>query len=485
MTTSIGKLSKSFFLKVLVGIIILPFVFWGMGDVFRGGSQNVIATVDSKKISTQEFVRYINKLNLNKEQIKNLSETNLLKEILSEYIGREVMALEIEKVGITVSDNSLRDIITNDKLFFKDKKFSRTAYEKFLLTSGITAPSFEENIAKQESRRQFLSSLSGGIVIPDLLVEKTFNLENQIKEIKYIDLNKYYNKEKPSDDEIKKVFEENKDSFTKELKSIQYAEITPQIISGNKEYNDIFFKQLDVLENNILDGQSFNEAAKTNNLNSIIINNIDKNKRDENEKIIKNLPDKLFEKIYQIKNESMPEVIKMDNKFYLVEIVSIKEFNRTLKDPEVLKIINAQLVFKNKIKLNTEIGKDLRLGALNNDEELSKFASENSLEFKNYKISDLKQNEIFPEGFIKKIFTLEDGKVDLITDNLLDKSFLVMPVKTNYKRLEINSAEFEKYEAKARLNLINKIFDTFDQSLNQKYSVELNERTIKRVKNSF
>ena len=57
MTTSIGKLSKSFFIKLLVGIIILPFVFWGMGDVFRGGNQNVIATVDSNKISTQEIGR--------------------------------------------------------------------------------------------------------------------------------------------------------------------------------------------------------------------------------------------------------------------------------------------------------------------------------------------------------------------------------------------------------------------------------------------
>ena len=73
MATSIGKLSKSFFLKLLVGIIILPFVFWGMGDVFRGGSQNVIATVDSNKISAQELVNYINQLNLNKEQVKNLS----------------------------------------------------------------------------------------------------------------------------------------------------------------------------------------------------------------------------------------------------------------------------------------------------------------------------------------------------------------------------------------------------------------------------
>ena len=73
MTTSLGKLSKSFFIKLLVGIIILPLIFWGMGDVFRGGNQNVVATVDSNKISTQEFVNYINRLNLIEEQ-ENLSK---------------------------------------------------------------------------------------------------------------------------------------------------------------------------------------------------------------------------------------------------------------------------------------------------------------------------------------------------------------------------------------------------------------------------
>ena len=62
MLTSIGKFSKSFFIKLFVGIIILPFVFWGMGDVFRGGNQNVIASMNSKKISTQEFVDYLRQI---------------------------------------------------------------------------------------------------------------------------------------------------------------------------------------------------------------------------------------------------------------------------------------------------------------------------------------------------------------------------------------------------------------------------------------
>ena len=39
-----------------------------MGDVFRGGNQNVIATIDSKKVSTQEFVNYLNQLNLNEKK---------------------------------------------------------------------------------------------------------------------------------------------------------------------------------------------------------------------------------------------------------------------------------------------------------------------------------------------------------------------------------------------------------------------------------
>ena len=183
MATSIGKLSKSFFIKLLVGIIILPFVFWGMGDVFRGGNQNVVATVDSEKISTQEFISYLRQMNLNKEQIKSLSKTDFVKQILSQYIGRKVMALEIEKIGVTVNDNALRKIIKNDKLFFKDNKFSRTEYEKFLIKSGITAPQFESNIIEQEQRRQFLSSLAGGIVIPETLINQEFKKENQTKTI--------------------------------------------------------------------------------------------------------------------------------------------------------------------------------------------------------------------------------------------------------------------------------------------------------------
>ncbi len=484
MATSIGKLSKSFFIKLLVGIIILPFVFWGMGDVFRGGNQNVIATIDSKKVSTQEFVTYLNRLNLNENQIKSLKKTDLMEKILSEYIGRKVMTLEIERSGIIVNDNSLRDIIKNDKLFYKNKKFSRTEYEKFLIKSNINAPTFEQNIVEQESKRQFLATLAGGLTIPDILVENAFKKENQIKTIKYIDLEKYHSNKKPTQDKIKELYDKNKSLFVQEFKSIQYAEITPQIISGNADYDKSFFKQLDNLENKVLDGQSFEEASRENNLKVISINNVDNNKKDKNNKIIDSLPDDLFKKIISIKNEKTPEIVKVENKYFLAEIKSIEKKNKSINDPDVLKTIKGQLNFQNKINNNSSIIKDISMGGFDRI-KMEKFANDNNLELKEYKISNLKQNEIFSEGIIKRIFLTKDGEIDLITDSTLTKNFLILAVKTQYRNIEENTDEFEKYEAKARLNLVNKIYRIFDENLNQKYKVELNQRTIDRVKNSF
>ena len=155
-----------------------------------------------------------------------------------------------------------------------------------------------------------------------------------------------------------------------------------------------------------------------------------------------------------------------------------------MKDPEVLEALNAQLNFKKKIENNTSLAKDISLGAFDG-ENFKKFADDNDLLIKDYRISNLKQNDVFGEGLIKRIFLTNDGEVNLITNNTLTKSFLISTKKTEYKNLDKSSNDYEQYEAKARLNLINKIYKSYDENVNKKYKVEINQRTIGRVKNSF
>ena len=322
------------------------------------------------------------------------------------------------------------------------------------------------------------------MVIPELLIKKEYRKENQIKTIKYIDLEKFHSKNNPTDESKQELFERNKDIFFSEFKTVRYAEITPDKISGSEEYDENFFKQLDIIENNILDGQSFDETIKNDNLQFISIEKINAKKEDANKNKVKKISDELFKKIFNLKSLNSPEIINLNNKYFIAEITKIEKINRSISDPEVQEALNAQLNFKSKIENNTSIIKDISMGAMNK-EKFAKFALDNNLDIKDYKIENLKQNDIFSEDIIKRIFLTKDGAVDLIANNTLTENFLILIEKTEYKNLKKNSNLYDQYEAKARLNLINKIYQSHDNNLNEKYKVEFNERTIERVKNSF
>ena len=115
MATSIGKLSKSFFVKLLVGIIILPFVFWGMGGVFQGGNTNNIAKIKNVNISTEDFFDHLRSLGINEEIISKNIENDILTEILNDLLAKKFIELEIKKLGININDESLLLIIKNNK----------------------------------------------------------------------------------------------------------------------------------------------------------------------------------------------------------------------------------------------------------------------------------------------------------------------------------------------------------------------------------
>ncbi len=484
MLTSIKKYITSFFGKILIIIIILPFLFWGMGDVFRSGNQNVVATIDSEKVSAQEFLAYLNRLNLNDEDRKNLTSTDLLDKILSDYIGKKIIDLEMERLGVRLSDKSLSKIIMNDETFFEEKKFSRTKYEKFLLQSGLTAPSFEQNVAQQEKKRQLLTFLSEGTSLPKFLIDNAFQEENQIKTIKYLELDKYYKTIQVKDSEIKKIYETNKEFFTEDFKKISYVELTPNILTGQSEYSELYFKKIDEIENSILDGKKINDFASELNL---VLNNtqeLNSSKKNQKGEVVLKIDEELFLKIFNNRELNVPELINVKNKYYLSQILSLNKISRTLENDDVKKAITAQLNIQNIVKNNSEIIKNISEGKFNID-NFNDYAKNKNLEIKKTTIKNIKDNTIFSEEIIKKIFKLNNGEIDLVTNSLLNKNFIIFIESTDKTSVSKNAKDFDLYKTKAKLNLTNNIFKTYDKNINLKYDVEVNQKALGRIKNTL
>ena len=88
MLNNIRNFSKTVFAKIILVIIIIPFVFWGMGGVFNTGNTNNIVKIDNQNISTQDFMDHLNDMRLDPDTIRDNIDNNLIEEILAGLISK-------------------------------------------------------------------------------------------------------------------------------------------------------------------------------------------------------------------------------------------------------------------------------------------------------------------------------------------------------------------------------------------------------------
>ena len=87
MIGSFRNFAKTKFAGLLVFIMIIPFVFWGMGSMFSSGNTNNVAKINETNISTQDFINHINRSNIPDETIRKNLDKNILEELLSTLIS--------------------------------------------------------------------------------------------------------------------------------------------------------------------------------------------------------------------------------------------------------------------------------------------------------------------------------------------------------------------------------------------------------------
>jgi len=157
MLNKLRNFSNTKLAGVLIAIIIVPFVFWGMGSVFSGGNTNNVAKINDEAISTKDFQNHINRLGYDKEAIKKQIDNNILEQILFVLVKDKINEMEIDDLKISISDLSLANIIKSNPEFLDDKnKFSRIKYEKYMLENRIAHVEYDAKIKKKSYRKNCL-----------------------------------------------------------------------------------------------------------------------------------------------------------------------------------------------------------------------------------------------------------------------------------------------------------------------------------------
>ena len=481
MLSAIRKFSGSIFAKILLGIIVLPFVFWGMGSSFTSGSKNVVVKIDKEKFSIEDFVRFIE----NSGPFDKKITSNDIDRFLSSYIGNKLIEKEYEKLGIILSDKSLSKLIKNQKEFKRDNIFSRTEYEKFLLNNNLNATYFEKNLAGHEKKKQLLNFIGGGIFPPKFIVDISYNKINQKRNIQLINLDHVFVHDYDfSEKEIKSYFDINNNKYKEIFKSVKILEINPKILIGNNEYNDLFFKKLDEINDSIGEGKNFKLIINDYNLPQYNSYKINKDGKNINSEIVNKIPQNLINNIFSLEDFQTLSFLEIDDKFFIVELLKTESVQKDISEKSVRENIIENLQMKVKRKIISEIMSKINQNTFKKS-DFDKLSRDNNVVIQKILINSINDDKILKKEAINQIYAFPEKQIVIVNDLGLTKNFLVFIDKIENTSINQKPDEYKKYLNLSKVRITNNLFNTYDSYLKKNYKIDINYKALNTVKNYF
>ena len=471
MINSFRNFAKTKFAGLLVFIMIIPFVFWGMGGMFSSGNTNNVAKINDKNISTQDFINHINQSNIPEQTIRENLDKNIIEELLSTLVSTTLLDLEVKDFNILISENTLFQMIKSNQNFHDDNgNFERIKYEKFLLENNQSAPGFEARLRNRELQKSLFDFVGAGTVSPNFLVKKLYNDENRNLEIEFIDLSVFYKKKSAiTDQELENFVSENKDNLKVEYLDFDYLVINPSNLIGSKEFDQVFFDKIDQIEIDISNDVSFNNIVSKLDIKPIKIKNFKFSSEKNN----------IEKRIFDLRTNEY-DIFENDNNFILYKIRKIEERGPDLNDTQTRKEVIELVSQKNKFDYNRNLLEKVTQKNFNDDD--FKKLGQNNIQI--LKLNSIKDNKKFDINSVEVLYSLQENSFTLINDEQ-NNVYLAKIKKFNNKIINENDDKFNEYANKLNSNTKNSILKSYDLFLNNKYDVTLNKKTLERVKNYF
>jgi len=472
MLSNLRNFSKSRYSGVLVFIIIIPFVLWGMGSVFSGGNTNIIAKIDNQNISAEELINNVNSRGIDINYLKSNIDENILEDILQEIISTTILDQEIDKMKIKISDKSLVKKIKSDEKFLDfDKNFSRIKYEKFLIENNLSAVNFEKRLKDQELQKKFFFYISGGINSPKFIVDRYFADENKKITINYINLQKNY-KNEFSDEEIREFIEKNRENLEKEYIDFSYSIIKPEDLTNSQEFSDNFFEKIDEIENLVFDKKKITQIENLYKINLVKKSNLTSSK---------NLND-IEKEIYKNRNKSKIQLLEKSDYFLLFEIENITKKIPSIDDIEFKKEILNRLRIKAKFDFNRDLNEKIENNKFNDSDFLKIALGKENI--KKLNINSIKDINRFTKESIKFVYSMPKNSFLMIAD--FDKNiYLAKIIGLEFKNINFEDENYKNYYQLLDIKLINNLFTSYDQHLNNKYEIKIYDNNLEKVKDYF
>jgi peptidyl-prolyl cis-trans isomerase D len=302
------------------------------------------------------------------------------------------------------------------------------------------------------------------------LIEKKYEENNKTLDIEYFNMKGLYkDKNEYVDQDLLTFIQENIDQLKREYINFKYAVLNPKNLIGVEEFNQEFFDEIDKIENQISEGDNF----------ETILENI----KVEIKEIIEYAPtseDQTTESLIYQNKSSKINVIENGDDFIFYNIN--KEYSKSpnLNDDKTRDELLELVYQKGKYDFNRKILEEIQSKEFNNN----KFENLGNNNLLNVEIKTIDDDEMFDINSVKMLYTLPVNSFTLVNDKE-NNIFLVKISGSKKNFFNKSDEEYIQFVKNQNTDKRKSILQSYDQLLNNKYQVKVNQKSVDRVKNYF
>lgn len=219
----------------IVGIIVIPFAFFGI-DTFRGGGGDpTIAKVGDQKIKESQFrAGYDQRL----QQLRTLmgegfredliDQNRFRQTVLNDMVQESLLRQHVRKVGYRASNAMVFEALEAIPAFQEDGKFSAEAYRSRLAAQGYTPARFEQQLRDAIVVDQMREGILGSAFAAPADAAQTYRLDEQQRWLAYatFEVARYLPLVQVSDAQVQERYEQQKPQYlSPERLRVAYVEL--------------------------------------------------------------------------------------------------------------------------------------------------------------------------------------------------------------------------------------------------------------------
>jgi peptidyl-prolyl cis-trans isomerase D len=193
MLNSLRNSAGSWVVKILLGLLIVSFAIWGIGDIFRGGGNQTLAKVGDREISPELFQRnYRNQIALVGAQLgrdltsREARAFGIGQSVLQNLISTTAIDIHAASLGVGISDEAVATAIHNEPSFEgAGNKFDPARFQEILRNIGLSEQGFIALQREEMVREQIANALGEGAYVPQTLLDAIYHFQNDERVLKY------------------------------------------------------------------------------------------------------------------------------------------------------------------------------------------------------------------------------------------------------------------------------------------------------------